>query len=171
VGVYSLNVPVPSEVAELATDLARALPAARARRRDEHTLVLKRLGTGDRAEFQRLAARARETLAGAPAVEVRVSGVDYFGDPASGPAPVVYLAVESPGLVDLHERLAAAFDPADGIEGDDYVPHVTVARGGSERAARELAGRAIEPVTWTVSELTFWDAERAQPAGTVSLPA
>jgi len=169
--VYSLNVPLPGDVPALATELARALPGARARTRGEHTLVAKRLGTGGRGAFQRQAARARDVLAGAPVFEVRVAGVDYFPDPETGAAPVVYLAVESPGLDALHARLCEAFDPVDGIEGEAYAPHVTIARGGSVDAAERLAARDIAPIEWTVTELHFWDAERGQRAGTVSLPA
>ena len=169
--MYSLNVPLPSDVPALATELARALSGARARPRGEHTLVAKRLGTGDRGTFQRQAARARDALAGAPVFEVRVAGVDYFPDPATGAAPVVYLAVESPGLDALHERLCDTVDPVDGIEGESYVPHVTIARGGSLDAAERLAAREVDPIEWTVTELHFWDAERGQRAGTVSLPA
>jgi 2'-5' RNA ligase len=167
--VYSLNVPVPGELSALASRLARDIPAARARSRADHTLVLKRLGDGDDT-FARLAARAREALSGAPAVEARVAGVDYFAEAASGPSPVVYLAVESPGLVALHRRLAGTFDRVEGIEGDAYVPHVTVARGGTVDAARRLADRAVDPVEWTVTRLVFWDARRGQEAGTVTLP-
>ena len=169
--MYSLNVPLPGEVSAFAADLARDLPGARARVRDERTLVVKRLGGDDRSEFRRLAARAREALAGAPAFEARVVGVGVFEEAAAGPSPVVYLAVESPGLVALHRRLAEVFEPVEGIEGKNYVPHVTVARGGSVAAARRLAGRGVEPLEWTVSELAFRDADRGQPAGTVSLPA
>ncbi len=169
--MYSLNVPLSGEVSALAADLARDLPGARARARGERTLVVKRLGRGDRSEFRRLAARTREALAGQPGFEARVTGVDLFEEAVAGPSPVVYLAVESPGLVALHRRLVEVFDPVEGIEGEDYVPHVTVARGGTVAAARRLAGRGIEPVEWPVSELAFWDADRGQPAGTVSLPA
>lgn len=169
--MYSLNAPTPGEVSALAPDLARDLPEARARPRDEQTLVLKRLGRGDRAAFHRLSARAREALAGAPAVEARVTGVDCFADAATGPSPVVYLAVQSPGLEALHRRLIEAFEPVEGIEGEDYVPHVTVARGGTLAAAQRLADREIDPIEWSVTELVFWDAERAQSAGSVSLPA
>lgn len=169
--MYSLNVPLPSAVSALAAELARELPGARARRRGEHTLVAKRLGTGDRAAFQRLSARTRDALGGAPTFEARVAGVDSFDQPATGAAPVVYLAVESPGLDALHARLCEQFDPVSGIEGDDYTPHVTIARGGSVDAAERLAARDIDPIEWTVTELHFWDAERGQRAGTVSLPA
>ena len=169
--MYSLNVPVPGEVGRLAGEVARDLPAARARPRGEHTLVAKRLGTGDRGEFQRVAARVREALAGTPAFEARIAGVDYFETAADGASPVVYLAVEAPELERLHERLCSVVDPIDEMEGEAYVPHVTVARGGRVDAAKRLAERDIDPVTWTVSELQFWDAERALSAGTVSLPA
>jgi len=169
--VYSLNVPLPSDVSALASELARDLPGARARTRGDHTLVDKRLGTGDRAAFQRLAARARDALAGTPAFAARVARVDYFPEPATGAAPVVYLAVDSPGLAQLHAALCEQFDPVDGIEGDDYTPHVTIARGGSVEAATRLTERDIEPVEWDVTELVFWDAERGQQAGRISLPA
>ena len=169
--MYSLNVPLPGDVTALATSLARDLPGARARTRGEHTLVAKRLGTGDRGEFQRRAARVRDALARTPAFEARISGVDYFETAADGASPVVYLAVECPPLRRLHDRLCDTVDPVAGMEGEDYVPHVTVARGGRLDAAERLTARDIDPVTWTVTEVQFWDADRSLAAGTVSLPA
>ena len=169
--MYSLNVPLPSDVTTLASSLARDLPAARARTRDEHTLVAKRLGTGNRGAFQRVSTRVRESLAGTPAFEAQISGVDYFEIAADGTSPVVYLAIESPELQRLHDRLCGIVDPVDDIEGEEYVPHVTIARGGRVDAAKRLADRDVDPVTWTVTELQFWDAERSLAAGTVSLPA
>lgn len=169
--VYSLNAPVPSAVARLAADLAGELPAARARARGTRTLVVKRLSDGGESDDARLEARAREALAGAPACGARVDGVDVFEDVHAGPAPVVYLAVESPGLGALHGRLCEAFEPVAGIEGEEYVPHVTVARGGSVDAARRLAATDVDPIEWTVEELQFWDATREQSVSRVSLPA
>jgi 2'-5' RNA ligase len=131
---------------------------------------VKRLGTGDRTTLQRVRPRVRDALAGTPAFEARVAGVDYFAEAADGPSPVVYLTVESPELARLHDRLCDVLDPVAGIEGEAYVPHVTVARGGTLDAAERLADREIAPVTWTVSELVFWDAERGVAAGSVSLP-
>lgn len=169
--MYSLNVPLPSAVTSLAGRLARELPLARARPRGEHTLVAKRLGGGDHAAYARLEARAREAMRGTDPFGVRVTGVEQFETAATGASPVVYLAVESRGLLTLHERLCASFDAVEGMEGDDYVPHVTVARGGEAVAARQLVDRAIEPVEWTVEELAFFDAERGQSVSRVSLPA
>ena len=169
--MYSLNVPLPSSVASVATRLARELPRARARSRGEHTLVAKRLGDGDHAAFARLESRAREALRGTDPFAARVTGVGQFETAATGPSPVVYLTVESAGLVALHDRLCEAFEPVDGVEGSDYVPHVTVARGGDPAAARRLVERDIDPVEWVVEELVCFDAERGQPASRVSLPA
>ncbi|MFB6087066.1 MAG: 2'-5' RNA ligase family protein [Haloarculaceae archaeon] len=166
--MYSLNPPVPGDVARLATEVGRQLPSARRRQRGEHTLVCKRL-VGD-ATYHELEARARDAVAGFPPFEARVARIDCFEDPPTGTAPVVYLAVESPGLEALHRRLCDAFDPVEGFEGEGYVPHVTVARGGSLERARDMTGD-IDPVEWTVSELVFWDAERDQSVSRISLPA
>lgn len=169
--VYSLNVPVPGRVATLASDIARDLPDAQARYRGEHTLCVKRLdGNGTDETYSRLEARARETLADQPAFEVRVTAISYFPEALKGSSPVVYLAVESPGLRRLHERLTEVFPPVEPIEGASYTPHVTVARGGSMAAAERVADRQVEPIDWTVSELSFWDASRRRSVSTVSLP-
>lgn len=168
--MYSLNVPVPSAVARLAGDLARELPDARPRPRDEHTLLCKRLGDGD-PSYHHLEARVREALAGTPPFAARVTGVEQFAEAVTGPSPVVYLAVESPELVRIHGRLCEVFDAVDELEGDDYTPHVTIARGGSPERARERCERAIDPIDWTVDELEFRDADRGQAVSTVSLPA
>lgn len=167
--MYSLNVPVPGQVARLATDLRPRLTGFD-RVRDRHTLVLKRLGDIDGATFSSVEKSVRQALDGAPAVEAAVTGVDAFQEPVNGPAPVVYLSVESPGLLDLHRRLLAVVDPVDGLEGPDYVPHVTLARGGDSVALERVLQTSIEPVSWTVTSLEFWDAGRDERAGRLSLP-
>jgi len=166
----SLNVRVPGRVAAIAGELWPALSAFD-RVRDRHTLVVKRLGAEDASGLE---TRVRRALAGQPAFEARVAELGAFEEPAAGPGPVVYLAVESHGLLDCHHRLCEAFEPVPGIEGDDYVPHVTLARGGgaeAEAAVERLVETDVEPVTWTVSELAFWDAKYDEVVGRVSLPA
>lgn len=169
--MYSLNVPAPAGVARLASELARDLPGARARARDEHTLLVKRLGGSRGDEAVRLPSRVREAIAGTPPFEVTTTGVGVFEEPVTGTGPVVYLAVESPELVALHERLCEEFEPVAHLEGETYVPHVTIARGGDLAAAERLARRDVERVTFEVSELVIWDAERSLPTTRFSLPA
>ena len=169
--MYSLNVPVPVQVARLASDVARKLPDARHRNRGEHTLGVKRLVTRDSHSYSHLEANAREALVGQPPFEVRVTSVELFDEAPTGTSPVVYLAVESPELERLHRHLSTVFEPLDYIEGEEYVPHVTVARGGSLECARAVTEWDVDPFEWTVDELVFWDGERRQQVSTVSLPA
>lgn len=169
--MYSLNVPLPSAVPRLAEELAMDLPGSHSRARGEHTLVAKRLGTGDHTAFSRYEARARDALAGTAPFALRIDRVDVFQTAATGTSPVVYLAVDSPELLDLHARLRAQFGSVDDIEGDAYVPHVTIARGGTLASARELAGPIDDPIEWTAEYLECFDAERGVPASRISLPA
>ena len=165
--MYSLNTPVPGRVAALASDLHPALVGFD-KIRDRHSILVKRLGDG---QFHRIAQQSREVLRGAPAAEARVSEIDVFERPPQGSAPVVYLTVESPGLSRIHRSLVDELGAGDDLEGEDYTMHVTLARGGDLEAARRLAEREIDPVSWTVSELEFWDAKHREVVSTVSLPA
>ncbi len=174
--MFSLNVPVPGVVSREASALRPALSGAGVTRfRDRHSLVVKRfedVGGERRVALPRLRERLRTVLRGQPTFETRVTGVDVFDDPPRGPGPVVYLAVESPGLFELHERLVDAFGAIEGLEGDDYTPHVTLGRGGTFDAETlaDLSAR-VDPVTWTVSELVVYDATSRETAARVSLPA
>ena len=159
--MYSLNAPVPASVARLASGLAADLLDASVRQR--HTLVVKRLGEDDPGG---LADAARAVVAGTDPFPARVTGVGIFRDPPSGAAPVAYLKVESPGLRRLHRRLCERVDPVEGIEGDDYVPHVTVARGGD---ADCLAGREAD-AAWTVDWLQVWSGDYDEPVESIALP-
>ena len=165
--MYSLNVPVPGAVARVAADLHPKLVAFD-RVRDRHTLVVKRFEEDDRDRLREL---LRDALTGTSAFEVRVTGVDYFERAAAGASPVVYLTVESPALMSLHDRLVRAFGAVDGVEGAQYVPHVTLARGGSVADAQRLACESVDPVAWTVSELAVWHADYRETVERVSLPA
>lgn len=170
--MYSLNVPVPGRVAALARELARELPAATARVRGEHTLGVKRFAIDDPTDYSHLEAEVRQLLAGQPTFEARIDELGVFKNPPVGKAPVVYFAVESPELRRLHRTLLEEFGPVhEGIEGDQFVPHVTIARGGSMDAARRVAARDIDPIEWTVTELHFWDPRHASTVSTLSLPA
>ncbi|MFH5799602.1 2'-5' RNA ligase family protein [Haladaptatus sp. CMAA 1911] len=166
--MFSLNVPVPGEIARLAEELRPALYGFDTVR-DQQTLVVKRFGNDE--NYDRLEMRVRTALVGTPTFEARISGIDRFETPTRGDGPVVYLAVESPGLQRLHRELTEEFDAIEGLEGEEYVPHVTLARGGDIETARQLAERDIDPVSWTVTELHLWDAKYDETAARLSLPA
>jgi 2'-5' RNA ligase len=165
--VFSINAPVPGRVARIASELHPELVDFDWIR-ERHSLLVKRLGDPDHVAS--LQHEVRRAIDDAPAFEATIDGIDYFSDPPDGSAPVVYLSVESPGLRRLHSRLVDRFGAVDALEGDDYTPHVTLARDGAEADARRLAEREIEPVTWTVSKLQFWDGTYGESVSTVRLP-
>ena len=167
--MYSLNVPVPGAVERLTNDLHPKLTGFD-RIRDRHAVVCKRFAA-DEDDHHRLRERLRTALSPTPAFEATVTDVDAFETPTHGPGPVVYLAVESPGLRDLHRRLVETFGVVhDDLEGPAYVPHVTLARDGPPEAVDRLLATDIEPVTWTVSELHLWSRARRETTWRVSLP-
>lgn len=169
--MYSVNVPVPNAVHEVARDLRPALTGfQRIRERHRQTLLLKRLPADDRREYLDAERRAREALVGAPAVEARITGLGAFREPPTGSAPVLYLEVESPGLQQLHGMLVDEFGAVgEVLEGDEYEPHVTLARGDGPDLG-PLLSREIEPITWTVEELEFYDATYYERISGLSLP-
>ena len=177
--MFSLNAPVPGAVKRLTSDLQPQLLDFE-RVRSDHTLVVKRFPDDELANghpdhrLATLQERLRPVISGLPAVEAKVAGIDSFDEPVRGDGPVVYLTIESPGLHRIHRTLTDTFGAIDGLEGDDYTPHVTLARGGSAAATavtEQLQNQAVEPVVWTVSELVIWDSRHRTPAARFGLPA
>jgi|AntRauMinimDraft_4_1070384.scaffolds.fasta_scaffold00042_32 hypothetical protein len=191
--VFSLNIPLPPTVDRLAVDLHPKLSGFD-RVRDRHTLVCKRFGVDDidgaggidGAGSEPGADRRRPPKSDALATlrddlrpvvsridpfEVAVVGIRTFDVPASGSRPVMYLAVESDGLVRLHRRLCAVYGAIEGIEGDAYVPHVTLARGGNPEpgVVADLVAADVEPIRWRVHALDLYDPEFREVAATIDL--
>jgi len=178
--VFSLNVPVPGQLKRVASELHPELSRFE-RIRERHTLVAKRFDTtldDDADSLPRLRERLRPLLReydagqqnGSAGIDLRVTGIDYFETPTRGSGPVVFLAVESDDLHALHRRLCESFGTVSGIEGDDYVPHVTLARGGRVADADDLAERiSIEPFEWTATELHVWDSRYREAAARLPL--
>ena len=189
--MFSLNVPLPPSVRRLARDL-HPKPSGFDRVRERHTLVCKRFGVDDVPGAGRgsesggepnasnplkpdaLAALRDDLyplLAGIDPFDVAVTGIDTFDAPASGSRPVVYLAVESDGLLRLHRRLCATYGAIEGIEGDAFVPHITLARGGNPEpgVVADLVADEFEPIRWRVHALDLYDPEFREVAATIDL--
>lgn len=170
--MFSLNVPVPGAIHQRINELQPQLVGCEMVR-EEHTLVLKRFPEIDgepTTQLARLQERLRPVLSETPAVEASVRGIETFEQPARGEGPVVYLAVESPGLEQIHQTLTDAFGAVPELEGEAYVPHITLGRGGSPQTIDQLQATAFEPISWTVSELVIWDAQYGEPASRYGLP-
>lgn len=168
--MYSLNVPVPGVVSELAWSLRSRLLGFE-ELRDEHTLVVKRLQVDSREGFHERERAVRAAVHDTPPFELAVTGIGVFTSPPTSPSPVVYFEVESPGVRALHRDLVEAFGAVKGIEGAGYVPHITLARGGSREAVESITSTDLETITWTADRLLLWDGARDLPAGEIALPA
>jgi 2'-5' RNA ligase len=161
--VLSLNVPLPGEVRATVDRLRPFLEGDR----HDHTLVCKRLGETP-ATVERK--RVRRALGGWAPFELRITGIEAFDQPVSGEGSVVYLAVQSPRLEALHEHLCGVIDPVAGVEGEDYVPHVTIGRTTDADRLASILGRSVDTVRWTADALEFWDARHGETAGRIALP-
>ena len=164
--MYSLNVRLPGRVEALCERLRPDLYGA-ARVRERRTLVLKRFGGRSPGEYARLEREVRDALSGTDAFEARVTRIDAFEEPVWGKGPVVYLAIESHTLRTLHERLLDLVEEHP-TEGEAYVPHITLARGGDLDPDR-LRALDVDPIVWTVRELEFWDATYGETISTLRL--
>lgn len=165
----SLNVPVPGQVKRLAGDLEPDLYTFDRVRRT-HTLGVKRLGERTPTEYAQLVPQVRRAIAGTPPFAVRITGIETFEQPSLGTVPVVYLAVEGQALYALNRRLSELFEPIEGIDGEAYTPHITLARGGSDEERTRLCEREISSIDWTVTELVLWDATYEEVTTRFSLP-
>lgn len=155
----SLNIPIPGEVKRVASDLYPKLTPFKTVR-DRYTLVAKRLDDDAwRENPARVRERLRQILDHTAPFSVRIDGIDYFAEPPAGSAPVVYFDIDSPGLHQLHGRLCREFPAVEGIEGPEYTPHITLARGATLDDAERLATESFDPIEWTVSEAVVWDRQ------------
>lgn len=162
-GVFSLNVPVPGAVHRQAAAVRPVLGRAA---RDDLTLVAKRLSGPRRPVVEK---RVRETVADTTPFPCRTTHVETFRSPTTGAGTVVYLAIDSPGLETLHRRLCAVVDPEPGVEGEDYVPHVTIGRTTDETVLTTVTARDLDPVEWEVTSLVFYDAAAGTEHGRIDL--
>jgi 2'-5' RNA ligase len=106
--------------------------------------------------------RVRAVCATFSAFVVALTGPAMFGD------HVVYLGVESPGIVSLHRRLVEAVAPPPALieqyfELDQYTPHLTLGQSEWGLAAKVLAemraeaARALSPFpTFNVAALRIY---------------
>jgi hypothetical protein len=182
--MFSVNVPLPSHVSRLATSLHADLMSFDSRR-ERQTLVLKRFEADTTSGYSKqtstdislpvLREQLRPILTSTATpnqIELSVTGIDFFENPPGGTAPVVYLVVESQSLMTLHTQLCKSFDTIRDLEGSNYIPHITLARGGDIADATQfIEYQSIDPITWTVSSLHIWDSRYRENAATISLSA
>lgn len=169
--MYSLNAPVPSALEDIAEGYAPSLERFD-RRPDRLHIVIKRFGRLNLRALDALRADLETVLSGWGPIRARCAGLDVFMAPTGGPAPVVYLTVDSPGLEALHRDLVDRCGTrGEDLEGEGYVPHVTLARGGERTLVDEILADQPEPVTWTIDAVVLWDGRHGESVTRYALPA
>lgn len=167
--MYSLNVPIPPAIRACRDERSGALEPFETVR-EPLTLVVKRFGDRSPEALSALEGRLRSRLSTQGPISARIDRIDSFSQPAGGPAPVIYLAVDSPQLEAMHRELVDRYGTADiDIEGAGYVPHVTLARGGPMASVDALVGALEEPITWEIDTLELWSVRYEQPVTTFHL--
>lgn len=168
--MYSLNAPVPGAAVTYRHELEELLGRFDSVR-DPLTLVIKRFGDRDTSALPALKQAVGENLQQWGPIEAAITGIDVFVDPPGGLGPVVYLAVQSPGLKTLHGHLNDQFGTVDpSIEGDHYVPHITLARGGDRIDIEAVTEVEMPREEWSIEELMLWSSRDEAPVKRYSLP-
>lgn len=164
-----------------ATDRLRALVAGLKRagagerirwtRPENLHLTVEFFGETAEEEIPRLAAALAKAAGKAPAFELEIGGLGTFGSPRR--PRVVWLGIESAGLVRLHECVQAALREI-GWKPDarEFAPHLTLGRIDRLKEVRRLAEMAERRREWAaekqaVKELILFEsaAGRYVPIG------
>lgn len=167
--MLSVNVPIAGEVKRVISELHPELVGFD-QIRERHTLVCKRFEGEADGDIDQLASELRMTLRGTEPFDVEIDGIGMFTEPVSGSSPVVYLGIDSAELNQVHLSLTDAFGSVLDLEGASYVPHITLARGGSREAAVALLDREVGSISWTVNEIWLWDGKFGERIRPISLP-
>lgn len=130
---------------------------------ENYHVTLFFLGETPEEEIPALAAKL-ETAAGSfPVFELKLRGLDAL--PGIEHARVLYLDVQrSQTLVELQAAVAAAL--AGGVrDGDDYVPHLTVARLRNPKGVRDLLSpfRHVDLGRQAVTEVVLYESIQTGP--------
>ncbi len=160
--MWSLNVTIPQKVSRLIEEMAPALWNWEEICEDP-TLVIKRFETKTAKEETEI----RLLLEKIEPFDVQIGNIRTFDIAQRGISPVLYIEVESPGIEALHEMLVGIFGCVKGIEGQDYTPHITLARGEC-REYIEFEERP-DPIQWEADELEFWHSGKMQKRNKIKL--
>ena len=98
---------------------------------------------------------------------LEIGNLERFDVAERGSSPVLYLEVKSPGMKALHEILVDVFGSVKGVEGENYIPHITIARGGGVRDV-DFSGFS-GPTIWTAETLEFWNRDKRKKKNKVIL--
>ena len=152
--MWSLNVSMPQNIVRAIKEVTLGVSGWEEICEDP-TLVIKRFEKGD--VDGHVESEIRLLLEGVEPFDIEIGNLERFDVAERGSSPVLYLEVKSPGMKALHETLVDVFGSVKGVEGENYIPHITIARGGSGDYI-EFDGLSCD-TEWTVEMLELWNRD------------
>ena len=150
--MWSLNVSIPQNIIRAIEEVTLGVRGWE-EICEEPTLVIKRFEKKDLDGHVK--SEIRFLLESVEPFGIEIGNLERFDVAERGSSPVLYLEIKSPGVKALHENLIDIFGSVEGVEGENYIPHITIARGGSGDYI-EFSGLSCD-TGWTVEMLEFWD--------------
>ena len=150
--MWSLNVSIPQNIVRAIEEVALGVRGWE-EICEEPTLVIKRFEKRDLDGHVK--SEIRFLLESVEPFGIEIENLERFDVAEKGSSPVLYLEVKSPEVKALHETLVDVFGSVEGVEGENYIPHITIARGGSGDYT-VFSGLSCD-TGWTVEMLEFWD--------------
>ena len=150
--MWSLNVSIPQNIVRAIEEITLGVKGWE-EICEEPTLVIKRFEKKDLDGHVK--SEIRFLLENVEPFGIEIGNLERFDVAERGSSPVLYLEVKSPEVKALHENLVDVFGSVEGIEGENYIPHITIARGGSGDYI-EFSGLSCD-TGWIVEMLEFWD--------------
>ncbi len=162
--VWSLNVSIPQNIVRAIGEVTSELGQG-GEVNEELTLVIKRFEKRDLDGH--LESEIKILLENVEPFVVEIGNLKMFDVADRGTSPVLYLEVKSRGIKLLHETLVSSFGCVEGVEGENYIPHITIARGDGVRGV-DFSDFSCS-TRWTAEILEFWDRNKRKKKNKVIL--
>ena len=162
--MWSLNVSMPQNIVRAIREVALGASGWEEICEDP-TLVIKRFEKVDVSGH--VESEIKLLLESVEPFDIEIGNLERFDVAERGSSPVLYLEVKSPGMKALHEILVDVFGSVKGVEGENYIPHITIARGGGVRDV-DFSGFS-GPTIWTAETLEFWNRDKRKKKNKVIL--
>jgi len=126
---FAINLPdkILADLDKINKGLAKKLPQARWVAKQNLHLTVKFLGEVDDNNLTNLISEAKNAVAGPEGFNIKLNGFDLF--PPTHPR-IIYVTLESPGLIDFAKNFISQIDRLDLIKSEhrEFLPHITLAR-------------------------------------------
>ncbi|HIJ12598.1 MAG TPA: 2'-5' RNA ligase family protein [Halobacteriales archaeon] len=162
--MWSLNVSIPQGIVRAIGEITPVLGRGEGIV-EEPTLVIKRFEKEDLDGH--IESEIKFLLENVEPFIVEIGNLEMFEVADRGTSPVRYIEVKSIGIKVLHETLVSVFGCVKGVEGENYIPHITIARGSGAKNLdfSDFSG----PIQWTANTLEFWDRDKRKRKNKVIL--